>query len=82
MSGPRRRSRYADNSVSADVLPANAAPSRRIPTPNMERMAAGGLKFVRGYSGQVCAPSRTTLMLGKHLGHTTIRGNDGASVPL
>ena len=63
------------------MLPANAAPSRRIPTPNMERMAAGGLKFVRGYSGQVCAPSRTTLMLGKHLGHTTIRGNDGASVP-
>ena len=69
---------YADDEVSSEVLPANAGLERRIPTPNMERMAAGGLKFVRGYSGQVCAPSRTTLMLGKHLGHTTIRGNDGA----
>ena len=34
------------------------------------------------YSGQVCAPSRTTLMTGRHLGHTTIRGNDGAYTPL
>ena len=24
------------------------------------------------------APSRTVLMTGKHMGHTTIRGNDGA----
>lgn len=45
-------------------------------------MAKNGMKFSRGYSGQVCAPSRTMLMLGKHLGHTTIRGNDGAYTPL
>ena len=56
--------------------------SYRIPTPNVARMAKAGLKFARGYSGQVCAPSRTMLMTGKHLGHTTIRGNDGAYTPL
>jgi hypothetical protein len=89
------------------------ASSTRIPTPNVAKMAANGMKFARGYSGQVrppprfphqglrwlltvpvcccsrcdhhaqvCAPSRTMLMTGKHLGHTTIRGNDGAYTPL
>jgi hypothetical protein len=39
---------YADNEVSEQVF-SNAT---RIPTPNMERMANGGMKFPRGYSGQ------------------------------
>ena len=54
----------------------------RLPTPNIERLAASGVRFKRGYSGQVCAPSRCTLMTGRHLGHCTIRGNDGAYSPL
>jgi hypothetical protein len=58
------------------------ASAAHIPTPNVARMAKNGMKFLRSYSGQVCAPSRTMLMLGKHLGHTTIRGNDGAYTPL
>lgn len=29
-----------------------------IPTPNVQRMADNGLRFLRGYTGQVCAPSR------------------------
>ena len=69
-----RRSGYGDYSISEQV----SANATRIPTPNVARMAKNGMKFSRGYSGQVCAPSRTMLMLGKHLGHTTIRGNDGA----
>lgn len=69
---------YGDYSIS-DAVYKN---STRIPTPNVARMAANGMKFTRGYSGQVCAPSRTMLMTGRHLGHTTIRGNDGAYTPL
>lgn len=69
---------YGDYSLATEMLP-NAT---RIPTPNVERMAKTGIKFHRGYSGQVCAPSRCTLMTGMHLGHCTIRGNDGAYSPL
>jgi hypothetical protein len=36
-----------------------------IPTPNIQRMGDQGMKFVRGYSGQVCAPSRCALMTGE-----------------
>lgn len=47
-----------------------------IQTPNIDRLAAGGLKFTQFYSGtSVCAPSRSALMTGRHTGHTYIRGN-------
>ena len=45
-------------------------------------MAQNGMRFVRGYSGPVCAPSRCTLMTGLHLGHCTVRGNDGSYSPM
>lgn len=68
---------YGDISISPDVNRTNT-----IPTPNIEAMAQNGIQFLRGYSGPVCAPSRCTLMTGKHQGHCTIRGNDGAYSPL
>ena len=38
-----------------------------IPTPNMDRIAAGGVRFDRGYaSHSVCAPSRAGLMTGRY----------------
>jgi len=47
-----------------------------IQTPNIDRLAAGGLKFTQFYSGtSVCAPSRSALLTGQHTGHTYIRGN-------
>jgi arylsulfatase A-like enzyme len=50
----------------------------RIRTPNLDRLAAQGLRFTTHYSGQnVCAPSRCVLMTGKHPGHTYIRENRG-----
>lgn len=49
--------------------------SKRIQTPNLDRMAAQGMKLTRHYSTGVCAPSRACLMTGKHLGHCEIRGN-------
>ncbi|MBI1348257.1 sulfatase-like hydrolase/transferase [bacterium] len=48
----------------------------KIPTPNIDRLAAEGMRFTQFYSGApVCAPSRCVLMTGKHLGHAEIRGN-------
>lgn len=51
-------------------------------TPNIDRMAAEGIKFTNAYSGcTVCAPARSTLMTGYHMGHTSVRGNTGG-IPL
>ena len=45
-------------------------------TPNIDRLAAEGMKFTRAYSGSaVCAPSRCVLMTGQHTGHTLRRSN-------
>lgn len=50
-----------------------------IPTPNLDKMAAEGLRFTNFYSGStVCAPSRCALMTGKHMGHAYIRGNNNS----
>lgn len=48
----------------------------RIKTPNLDHLAASGLRFTSCYSGStVCAPSRAALMLGQHTGHSFLRGN-------
>ncbi|HVX11255.1 MAG TPA: arylsulfatase [Pirellulales bacterium] len=48
----------------------------KIKTPNIDRLAAEGMRFTDFYCGcSVCAPSRCTLMTGKHLGHATVRDN-------
>jgi arylsulfatase A-like enzyme len=53
----------------------------KIKTPNLDKLAADGVKFTQAYAGStVCAPSRCTLMTGLHTGHCHIRGN--ALVPL
>src|SRR5260370_1361514 len=45
-----------------------------IRTPNIDRLAAEGLRFTQCYAGSnVCAPSRSTLMTGLHTGHTAVR---------
>ena len=47
-----------------------------IKTPNIDRMAAQGMRFTQHYAGcTVSAPSRSSLMTGLHTGHTFIRGN-------
>lgn len=52
-----------------------------IQTPNLDKLAAEGLRFTNAYAGStVCAPSRATLMTGRDTGHTRIRGN--GAVPL
>jgi arylsulfatase A-like enzyme len=53
-----------------------------IATPHLDRMAAEGMRFTQFYAGStVCAPSRSVLMTGQHLGHTRVRGNAGPDRP-
>lgn len=50
-------------------------------TPRLDRMAQEGMRFTQFYAGSsVCAPSRCTLLTGKHTGRTTIRG-DSSTMP-
>ncbi len=47
-----------------------------IKTPRLDAMAKEGVRFTQAYCGtSVCAPSRTSLMIGKHMGHSPIRAN-------
>ncbi|RPI20016.1 MAG: N-acetylgalactosamine-6-sulfatase [Acidobacteria bacterium] len=49
---------------------------QKIRTPNIDKLAASGIRFTRHYSGSpVCAPSRGVLMTGLHSGHAVIRNN-------
>lgn len=49
---------------------------KKIQTPNLDRLAARGMKLTQHYSGNaVCAPSRCVLMTGRHPGHAWIRNN-------
>jgi arylsulfatase A-like enzyme len=53
----------------------------RIKTPNIDKLAAQGMRFTSCYAGStVCAPSRAALMTGKHTGHARIRGNADISL--
>lgn len=50
----------------------------RILTPGIDELAKNGMKFTQHYSGStVSAPSRCSLLTGKHTGHSYIRGNIG-----
>jgi uncharacterized sulfatase len=48
----------------------------RIRTPNLDQMAAEGIRFTDHYAGHtVCRPSRLVLWTGQHVGHTGLTGN-------
>jgi arylsulfatase A-like enzyme len=52
----------------------------RIHTPRIDRMAAEGIRFTQALAGApVCAPLRCSLMTGKHMGHASVRANDGGT---
>ena len=41
--------------------------SQQIPTPNIDKLAEGGINFTNGYvSGPVCSPSRAGLLTGRN----------------
>jgi arylsulfatase A len=48
----------------------------KIETPHMDRLAADGARFTQFYTAApVCAPARSALLTGQHLGHTPNRDN-------
>ncbi|MGI8602149.1 MAG: arylsulfatase [Verrucomicrobiales bacterium] len=49
---------------------------KMIRTPNIDRLANEGMRFTACYAGSaVCAPSRCSLLTGKHPGHAFVRDN-------
>jgi arylsulfatase A-like enzyme len=51
-----------------------------IRTPNLDRMAAEGMRFNNLFAGSsVCAPTRCTFLTGKHSGHSSVRLNGGGT---
>jgi len=49
---------------------------KTLSTPIIDKMANEGIHFTNMCTGStVCAPSRASLMTGKHTGHTSVRGN-------
>ncbi|MFZ5830971.1 MAG: arylsulfatase [Planctomycetota bacterium] len=54
-----------------------------IQTPRLDQMAAEGMRFTNFYAGStVCAPSRSVLMTGQHLGHCHVRGNAAGNMDI
>lgn len=49
---------------------------KHIDTPNLDRLCGESLRFTQAYAGAAeCAPTRCSLMTGKHMGHARIRLN-------
>jgi arylsulfatase A-like enzyme len=75
---------WQDTSVPfhTEVTPFN----RLYRTPNMERLAAQGMKFTQAYSHSVCSPTRVSLMTGMNpsrhrVTNWTLRRNTGNDAP-
>ena len=47
----------------------------KIETPNIDQLAANGMRFTQHYAFPVCAPSRYLLLTGTNSGRAYIRGN-------
>jgi arylsulfatase A-like enzyme len=47
-----------------------------IQTPNLDKLGREGTRYLQAYTGtSVCAPARTSLMTGLHMGHSPVRAN-------
>ncbi len=60
--------------------------NRRYRTPNMERLAAHGVKFTKAYASAVCSPSRVSLLTGMNAArhrvtNWTLRKNESPDSP-
>lgn len=56
--------------------------SDAVKTPRLDAFAKDGMRFTQAYAGcTVCAPTRSVLMTGIHMGRTSVRLNTGG-VPL
>jgi arylsulfatase A-like enzyme len=56
-------------------LPALSCYGGVYPTPNLDALAAGGMRFERCFSAPLCAPSRGMLMTGRYAFRTGVTNN-------
>lgn len=73
--------------VGRDALSTWTDDVRAAPMPNLDRLAADGVRFRQAWSNPVCAPSRAALLTGRHARRTGIGGavppgSEGYSLPL
>ena len=53
---------------------------KMIKTPELDALATGGMRFTDHYCGNaLCAPSRASLVTGKHPGHDANAGSNAAA---
>ncbi|WP_165452493.1 sulfatase-like hydrolase/transferase [Paenibacillus thalictri] len=51
--------------------------NRTVNTPNLDRLAAGGVSFIQHYcNSPLCVPSRMSMLAGRHPHHTGVFGNE------
>lgn len=56
------------------------AGAKLLQTPRIDRLARDGMIFTNALAAApVCAPLRACLMTGKHMGHCSVRANDGGT---
>ena len=48
------------------TLDAKCYGSDDLETPNLDRLAASGIRFTQAYAHTVCCPSRAALLTGRH----------------
>ena len=54
---------------------------KKLKTPRLDTMASEGMRFTQFYAGcTVCAPSRSVLITGRHMGRTVVRGNSAQPI--
>lgn len=75
---------FADE-LRADAIGCQGSPHWRVATPNIDRLAAGGVRLRNMFcNSPVCVPSRTAILTGTHAQANGVHGNEGAwaSFPL
>ena len=80
-AGPRTRASLAGDDWGWGDLGANWAPTNALGlTPNLDKLADGGLRFVDFHAGaSVCTPSRAALLTGRLGLRTGVTSNFGPS---
>ncbi len=76
---------WGDTSVNASSVKPDKGKKKapEIETPNMEKMARGGVQLRRHYTAApVCAPARASLFSGTHQGHTEVVRNNSFDAAL
>lgn len=70
---------YADDLGSLDL---NCYGSKDLYTPNLDRLASQGVRFIQFYGAPLCSPSRASLMTGMFDRRAGLTGNAGPAAAL